>query len=147
MITDPKGYDISDLIFESFDESIATVDSEGQVRGISVGNTQIAARIGDFEAVTEVSVYADHADSISPVSYFISVKPDEEIILPLRISPSGYVPSDLKWQSNDESIASVDAAGTLKGVAAGMAEISVEAEGFKDTITVSVTEKAPLPPL
>ncbi len=147
VITDPEGYDTSDLVFESFDESIATVDSEGHVKGISVGNTQIAARIGDLEAVAEVSVYADHADSISPVSYFISVKPDEEILLPLRISPSGYVPSDLRWQSNDESIVSVDPAGTLKGISAGMTEISFESEGFKDTITVSVTDKAPLPPL
>lgn len=53
---------------------------------------------------------------------------------------------DVTWSSSDESVASVDANGTVTAIGAGTATITVTAEGVSDAATVNVTEPEPDPP-
>ncbi len=52
----PEEFQLSDLRFKSLDETVATVDSNGLVKGISEGNTKIQITLDESEHIVEFHV-------------------------------------------------------------------------------------------
>ena len=124
----PADATVQDLRWESSDESIATVDSDGEVLGIAVGKCRITAYSTDGNEVKgSCSVY------VSPVVKISSLKINSSEITMLvgktrklssYVTPTNTTES-VNWYSTDTSIVVVDSEGTITTVGPGIADVVV----------------------
>ena len=128
---------VTNISWGSSDSSIATVDNNGNIKGISEGDATITAYNDDKTAKVIVHVTsADNPDNGNPVlsDTNITVKKDEK----------KTITADRKvtWSSSDESIAKVDPnTGEVTGVSKGTTTIIAKDENGKtSTCTVTVTD-------
>ncbi len=136
------------VTWTSSDESIATVDSRGIVKGIKVGTVIITVKTADGGHTAESTVKVE----IKPESVNI---PEEKITLTVTefgvgstialapiVSPDNATNKDVIWSSDNESVATVDENGIVKAVAGGTAVITATtvAGGYKDTCIVNVEQ-------
>ena len=124
----PADATVQELRWESSDESIATVDSDGEVLGIAVGKCRITAYSTDGNEVKgSCSVY------VSPVVKISSLKINSSEITMLvgktrklssYVTPTNTTES-VNWYSTDTSIVAVDSEGTITTVGPGIADVVV----------------------
>ena len=117
-------------VWVSADETIASVNADGIVKGLAPGTTVITAKVND-KPVATVNVTVTIADIEVTVNYGM-----EKTIEPIGIGT-------FTWVSSDDTIASVDDVGVVKGIAPGNAVISVSQNNIivaKVTVTVQVIE-------
>ncbi|PID87926.1 MAG: hypothetical protein CSB06_02345 [Bacteroidia bacterium] len=122
-------------------DSVATVDANGLVKGISGGSAQIVVMTedGNFTDTCEVTVVIPVA-SVELNKTEIKLGVDSIFTLETTITPDTATNQTVSWTSSNESAATVDNNGLVTGIAAGSAEIIVTtADGnFTDTCTVTV---------
>ncbi len=144
----------SDVEWSSEDPDVASVTPIGSpsrsatvTPGNKAGTTNITAKIGDLTATCQVNVTV-------PLTG-ITVSADTTSILKNQTAnlTAAYVPAEptnkpnIKWSSDADDIASVEAVGNLGAVVTGKktgtAEITATAEGtnFSDSVTITVSEK------
>lgn len=76
--------------------------------------------------------------TLSPTTLSLTVGNTRRISVTL--SPKEAVNRTMKWSTSNNRIATVDANGTVRAVGAGKATITVEVDGIKASITVTVTK-------
>lgn len=143
----PANADNKNISWSTGDGSIASVDENGKVTANSVGETTITVTTeeGGFTATCEVTVTAPPApievESISmKEATTIGIGSSETLVVT-------YNPEDantgkaLTWESDDTSIATVDANGKVTGVAAGQTTITATTANEKSA-TCEVTVQA-----
>ena len=125
---DANGRAVPGAVFawSSTDVAVAAVDAAGFVTALGPGETEIVARAGDASDSARLTVRRG-SDSVvvSPASATLAV--GETLRLAARkIDPDGRVVpgATFAWSSSDPSVASVNAVGLVRGVAAGTARIS-----------------------
>ncbi len=72
----PTGYEQSDVIFKSLDESIVKVDSNGKISAISSGTTKIVVQTKDGKFKQECTMYvvsSNNTTTFIPLSYMFEV--------------------------------------------------------------------------
>ena len=115
------------VVWESKDESIATVDQEGLVSAVKEGSTQIIVSTanGNFSTYCSVTVKKTGADVSG-----ITIDKDElkltvgnSFRLTATVLPENATEKGVVWESKDESIASVDQEGLVSAVKEGSAQI------------------------
>lgn len=119
------GYD-KDLKWTSADESIAVVDSKGNVTGVSAGETIITAEteLGITTSTTiVVSAESTGADIVSLNKISARLKPTETVQLTAEVTPADAT-NPITWKSGDTSIATVDANGLVTAVKKGVTTIT-----------------------
>ena len=117
-------------VWVSTDEAIATVDSNGVVKGVLPGTTTITAKVKN-KPVATVNVTIKMAEIEMTVDY------GTEKAIELKVNGT------FKWTSSDEAVASVSDTGVVKGMAPGKTEITVNQGDIvvaKATVTVQVIE-------
>ncbi|MDD6796928.1 MAG: Ig-like domain-containing protein [Clostridia bacterium] len=124
----PENATIKDLRWESSNDAIATVDSDGEIVGVAVGKCKITAYSKDGNEVKgSCSVY------VSPVVKISSLKINSSEITMLAgktrkltsyITPTNTTES-VDWYSTDTSIVVVDSTGTITTVGPGIADVVV----------------------
>ncbi len=141
LVPDTSG---ASVFWESRDPSIASVDQNGVVTGIKPGDTVVTA-------TTESGVEAEcrvHVDPlvilrINPASYEIYA--GDTCQISFTVSPPDTPDRDIKWQSGDTGVATVDASGLIAGIAPGTVIITGTTDSG-NTASCSVTVKKRLPP-
>lgn len=136
-----------DVVWKSVDESIATVDASGKVRGVSGGETEIQVSAGTKTATCKISV-------ISPATSIYLNRSEIELDannptyqLTSRVYPSDTT-DNVVWSVSDSTVATVDTTG--KVVAVGVGEATVTATVGSETATCLVKVKGTnneIPPL
>ena len=130
------------LTFISSDESVVTVDDEGNVKAVSEGETIITVSFtgDDKYATSEAIVYVTvsmidtRIDIRSDDSYDMFVG-DEDNIIAFVVADygSGMIPvihlKSLEYASSDDSVVTVDGEGNVKAVGEGVAVITVSFAG------------------
>ena len=124
------------LTWDSSDKSIATVDSEGNVKAISVGEATVSVLTKNGKKATGKVI-------VTPAATKIEIKDQKlyegfTIQLEPSITPSG-VETKLTWTSSNNKIATVDINGKVTAQQEGSAQITVKTENNcvgKATITV-----------
>ncbi len=114
------------VIWESSDETVATVSQSGLVTGISDGRAIITATTqeGGLEASCEVVV------GVVPISDFYFENPESGLFVgDARVFHPVIVPEDatyreVSWSSSNPSVASVSGTGEVRGVSEGSAVIT-----------------------
>ncbi|ULQ60955.1 Ig-like domain-containing protein [Brucepastera parasyntrophica] len=131
------------LLWESSDETIATVDENGVISGISEGPAIITVTTasGGKTAECQIQVNAAHIPvsgvSLSPVTLGVS---DELKITP-SIVPSSATNKSVEWLSLNPNVAIIDEEGNIRGMTPGTVTIHVKTSdgGHTATCTITVT--------
>ena len=126
-------------VWTSADEKIATVKSTGalsaEITGVSVGTTTVYASVADQSLAFTVKVLAEaesQEQTIKLPDLVFSATQNTA-----NINLTGAEASEFTWSSSDESVAVVDAAGTI--TAKGKGSCVITAVRDKTTYIINVT--------
>ena len=122
--------------WSSDNESVAKVDQQGNVSGISEGKANITVTCGDFSETVEVKVSTARIVITGQSKVYIG----EEIQLIAEVKGAAATDVTFKWVSSDGQIASVSA-GKVKGLAEGVVTINVTWNGLEANFDVEVQLK------
>ncbi len=128
------------LTWTSTEETVATVDDNGLVTGVSEGTAEIIATAENgLTASTTVTVVY-----VSPTKVTLSESSadcylGETVALTATVAPKNASNLSVTWSSSDEAIATVDGNGVVTGITEGTAVITATAEGnVSSSCTVAV---------
>jgi uncharacterized protein YjdB len=129
------------LQFQSGSTSIATVSSSGLVTAVGVGTTQITAEAGDMTDVATVTVNPAPVATVAvtPQAPTIVVNQTTQLTATTRDADGGILTGrTVTWETSAGGIASVTAAGLVRGVSPGTATITARSEGQSGTTSIIV---------
>ncbi len=135
-----KYFDYANYVYESEDESIATVDNYGQIKAVSNGTTNINVRFKNSFIKKTLKVNVDNVE-------VKDINPDKEIALDvndtkkinIKINNEDNVSAKVYYESDDENVAQVDNDGNVTGVNEGEANITITTpNGVKKQTRVKV---------
>lgn len=133
------GTETKTVTWKSLDETVATVDSSGLVKGLKAGTATITATStvdNTKSAACTVTVKESSAAlSITLDKTTAEVAIGKDITLKATTEPADGV--TVKWETSDATIAKVDANGKVTGVKAGEATIKAIAEMGTKKIEIS----------
>ncbi len=164
-VTAPDGVTFENISYTSSDASVATVSADGQVTALKAGTATIS-----FQATgkkTDDSVSGGTSEEIYTGSCVITVKAAPPATVPVTgitlnksalsltkdgtetltaaVVPENATNKELKWESSDSTVATVDAAGKVTALKAGKTTITVSSvsdSNIKATCEVTVAEAA-----
>jgi alpha-tubulin suppressor-like RCC1 family protein/subtilisin family serine protease len=127
------------------DESIATVDENGIVTGISNGTTTISVTTldGGFIASTDVTVLVPVEGIKLDKEFLRLVLGDSPVKINPLIQPDTATNKNVKWGSSNENVVKVDENGYVTPIGVGTAKITVTSEqgDYSTSSMVTVWEK------
>ena len=130
---------VGEAIWSSANPEIAEITSDGWVKMKSPGKTQIRLSLGGFDLTCTVTVYA-------PLKDILLNKDKLELIVgetdQLTVSLEPVNTTDdttVIFSSADETVATVDAGGTVTAVSPGKTTLSAKIGAFVKTCEVTVT--------
>ncbi|MDE6491374.1 MAG: Ig-like domain-containing protein, partial [Muribaculaceae bacterium] len=129
--------------FTSSAPSIASVDANGKVVALALGETTITitAKSG-ISTTIKVTVVATPAASITLNKTEATLKATETVSLEATIAPETTTDKSVTWSSSDTNIATVDEAGVVTAVAVGTATITATtANGLTATCAITVQHR------
>lgn len=132
----PDNADNKEVTWSSEDTAKATVDADGKVTGVAEGKAVIKATAKDGSGVfgqLEVTVSKAPVVTVTGVTVDAAqktIKVGEETQATATVAPA-EANQAVTWTSADNKIATVDATGKIKGVAAG--KIKITATSVADT--------------
>lgn len=125
------------LVWESSDPSVLSVDQNGLVTALKTGKATLTLSGGEASASCAVTVTVP-AESLAFAQESYQVSMGKTLVLPLTALPEGANES-YSWESSDTAIATVGADGTVTGVAPGTVTITVTGANATASCTVTVT--------
>lgn len=141
------------VVYESGDETIATVDETGHIVAIAPGQTEIIAKAGEAKAICKLTVEAlptptptntptptptPKVYQVSFVSSKYNVKTTKTVVTKVKLEPGDQIKS---FQCSNTKVAKVDKNGVVLGIKTGKATITVTTtHGAKATCQVTVTK-------
>ena len=141
-ITPANTTDDKTVTWISSDEDVVTVDADGKVTAVGIGEAIVTAKVGNFTATCEVTVNAP-LESIEVQENLEMVK-NQTATIEYSVNPSDTTDSKaVTFSSDNEEVASVDANGVVTAKKTGTAVITLTSAADADivaTVTVKVTE-------
>lgn len=140
----PQNATNKNIKWTSSDEKIATVNDEGTVTTLAVGECEIKAitEDGGYEAICKVTVKPIPVESIEFKNRYYNVEIGGEKKLEVIIKPENAGNKNIKWTSSNPQIAKIDETGLVKGNTKGDVTITATTEdgGYEASCTVYVVE-------
>lgn len=136
------------VVYESSNESVATVDRDGTVHAVSVGTAVITARPAmgeDFAASVTVTV-VQPAESISfEESFYVTTMEQTDDDLKLTVAPATATERDIAWESSNPDICEMGADGQLIKHKNGTATLraALVDTGLSAELVVCISDAAP----
>lgn len=129
------------VTWQSSDESIASVDTEGLVSAHEkTGVAIITASCGDVSASIEITVAPTPVESIEIIPSNLNIVVGEKVSLEVSVLPENATDKSLIWESSNPVVASVDNNGLVVGISDGTTNITVSSKEYTDIkATCSVT--------
>jgi hypothetical protein len=125
----------------SFNESVASVEDNGIVTGVSVGDARIKALYKGHSDTTTITVFkSEQSLTIESSTTTINIGDDLQLSAMLRYSDNSVENvSDLAtWVSSNDAILSIDAHGLTHALSSGTATITADYHNRIDTINITV---------
>lgn len=130
------------VTWSSSNKNVVTVSSKGVIKAVGKGTATITAKTENgLKATCKVTVYQP-VTGIKIDKTTATVYAGEEIKIGASAVPSNANVSTLKWSTSDKSVLTVSSNGTVKGVKAGVATVTVKTAegGFTAKCTVTVKQ-------
>ncbi|GAA0077630.1 YHYH domain-containing protein [Clostridium sp. CTA-5] len=139
----PNNSSFKDLVWTSEDNSIATVDKYGEVKGVSVGETKISATShNNLTASANVKIYEVLPDDIKLDSEEIKLDINDTYKIQCTVLPVNSNSTNLEFKSDDTNILTVTTDGIIQPVNEGITNVTVTtSNGISKTITVKIYSK------
>lgn len=121
-----------EVVWSSLNEDVASVDSSGKVKGIKLGKATIAVECGNL--------YAEFSLIVKRMPEII-INGDDEVVVEgtTKLSASlRNLQGTVEWSSSDESIATIDKEGNIKGIKEGKVTITAKCQEFSETKEINV---------
>ena len=118
--------DVTDktVTWSTSDAAIATVDNEGNVTAILVGEATITATCGDKSATCKVTVNPILAESITLDKTELTLTIGACEKLTATVLPEDVTDKTVTWSTSDAAIATVDTEGNVTAISVGEAVIT-----------------------
>lgn len=134
------------ITWTSSNPNVATVDNNGTVKGVSIGNATITATVGGQTATCQVSViYGDLAvkgnDGFASgnINLVLGEHPVEILKATVRDGQNQIINNaTITWTSSNPSVATVDNTGKVTAVSAGKTNITASVAGATVTREINV---------
>ena len=126
--------------WSSGDPAVASVDSTGLVRAEGSGATTVTATSGSAAGSASVSIMQS-VSSVTVTPAEASIGPGDTLRLAAKALDANGHPvagAEFSWSSSDESVATVDASGLVRGVVEGGAVITAAAGEVRGTAEITV---------
>jgi len=130
------------VAWRSSDDTIATVSAAGVVAGVAVGSATITATTRDGGKTGACAATVGRGEIfMAVVPSKLSLAMGDTQTLTVIVMPSDAYDGTVAWQSSDDAVAKVSAAGAVTGAAVGTATIAAFIRGgsMMDTCSVTVT--------
>ncbi len=145
-IITPENATNKDVIYKSSDESVVTVDENGNITAIGEGIAKITATLKSDSTKTDevtISVKKPHinVDNVEADKTEIVLEIGETDKITTTVTPDNATVKDVIFESDNESVAKVDSSGNIIAVGEGTATITVKSKDDNskyDLITVKV---------
>ena len=135
------GLSNSDIVWTSSDNSVATVDSNGNITAIEKGETTITATCKNAIATIKVNVWKDE-NKIDILNNTISMIVNDTYVLDYEYHLlNGATNSDIIWSSSDNKVVTVDNNGKITAIGDGVATITASYQDAIDSIEITVLKK------
>ena len=147
MVLDDNGQPVEDAVvtWRSGDETVATVNDQGQVTAVGNGVTQVTARSGSVEASVPVSVMQTSASiTIEPsTATLMSIGATVQLSATV-LDENGQPVADavVTWLSGDEGVATVNDQGLVTAVGNGVTQVTARSGSAEASVPVSVMQSA-----
>ena len=142
----PQNATNKDVIWTVDNKDVATIDSNGNVTAIAVGNATITATAADASGVMAkcaVCVLETKVESITLNHTSIEMRAGETVRMTATVSPQNATNKDVTWTVDNKDVATIDSNGNVTAIAVGNATITAtaaDASGVMAKCTVSVPE-------
>lgn len=135
--------EMGEIIWDSWDPSIVTVDENGVVTAVGYGECMVIASVNELmtECFVIVSPANVFAEKISLTNQSITLEKGKTKTLQATVYPEDTSNPTVTYTSSNPKVVKVDANGKLQAVAYGSAKITVTAEdgsGVRAVCTVKV---------
>ncbi|MDE6278860.1 MAG: Ig-like domain-containing protein, partial [Paramuribaculum sp.] len=127
------------VTWSSSNEVIATVDADGVITAIAVGEAVITASCEGAKAECKVNVTAVPAENVKLDKQAMELKVGDVKTLTATVTPDNTTYKTITWSSSNSNIASVDANGKVTAIALGEAVIIASCGEAKAECIVTVT--------
>lgn len=136
----PAGAEPPVLTWSSTDEGVATVDGEGRVTALAVGNTTIVARSSEDDMEERLIIEVQIPALTGLVIEGEGTMPYEgRQILTVRPVPAAALVPELNWSSSNEAVAKVAANGSVTALSDGRVTITATApDGIRADFVITV---------
>lgn len=145
-VVQPEDATHVEIEFTSSNEDVATVNSDGEINAVGVGETTITASIKETDLTAEcvVTVVPD-LESIELSDTSLKLKKDDTAQLTATANPDGASIDGITFASNAPDVATVDEEGNITAIADGKATItaSVGDVSAECVVTVDSTVSTP----
>ena len=132
--------DMTEVVtFRSDNEVIAKVNNDGLITGLSKGQTTIRAYDKDNDEIFSIMVTVILQVSSIVVNPTAKINVGNTVKINAVVSPSNASDTTVIWTSSDESIATVDSNGIVKGLADGKVTITARTVDGNKTASCEVT--------
>ncbi|MCR9263492.1 MAG: Ig-like domain-containing protein [Flavobacteriaceae bacterium] len=126
------------ITWVSSDNEVASVDQNGKIIPLAIGNTTITASINGVDAECSVAVVDGPVTSLMITPQIVELYTGESEGLELTIEAAVESTSAPVWSSENPEIASVDDEGNITANAVGTAEITVQVDNLSTSIPVKI---------
>jgi len=142
----PDNSTSTNMIWDSSDEAVATIDSTGTVTVKKLGTTTISVKPeynpNGLLAQCVLTIYDDPITSIKTKVSSLNMLKGDTYTADVTIAPINPTDPTLTWSTNNKSVATVSKAGEIKAVGVGTATIMIEGGKARPAlIQVTVADK------
>lgn len=141
----PKGALREGVIYSTSDESIATVEQDGKVRGVAAGSCEVTAT-SKYDATVTVTIPVTIIVPVREVeitSDQTSVQIGGTLQLTAAVKPENATMQGVVFSSSDESVFTVTEDGLVTGVSRGKATVTAASADGKATDKTRITVTQP----
>lgn len=131
------------VTWRSANDAIVTVQPDGTVTAVSVGEVVITAHCGTKTASITLTVDPTLAESVSVMPEKLSLQVGETAALKVSVLPATVTDPAVTWSSDNQTVATVDSEGNITAVALGSATIkatTTDGSALEATCQVTVVE-------
>ena len=133
-----------EINWKSGNTNVVTVDNTGKITAKAVGTAVVKVTVGNQSASCKVTV-VQPVTSLYLSKSSLPMEATDTYVLTVSVSPSDAFNKAVKWESSDETIATVNQEGVVTALKKGKATITVstlDGSNIKKTCTVEVKNNA-----